>query len=60
MTEAGDIIQIPGSDPSLPWVNRRVVDVTSITIWIDEPIPGKKKATRKIETGYMAIRTEPA
>lgn len=60
MTELGEIIQIPGADPSLPWINRRVVEVTPITIWIDEPIPGKKKATRQIETGYMAIRTELA
>lgn len=60
MTQIGEIIQIPGSDPSLPWINRRVVAVTPITIYIDEPIEGKKKQTRQVETGYVAIRTEPA
>lgn len=60
MSEVGEIIQIPGADPSLPWINRRVVEVTPITIYIDEPIPGKKKAARQVETGYVAIRTEPA
>jgi hypothetical protein len=58
MTAPGDIIHIPGTDPKLPWIAALVIEVTPITIWADEKIPGTKQV-RTVESGYTAVKVVP-